>query len=193
MSTVVDSHSRAMDLSERAFIEKMRGNTEKARAWFVEAYQLEKTAALNTPAHVQPSRSVLLRSAATLAFHGGLYREAEKLIGEALSEDLPAEIASELRELQREVGFHLQQALLPQASSRPIKVVGKMYQADASINAFRLSDKAGNPIPYQIQVEDEGFEDIIKEFFDDTVVVKGKVEEETNRIFLEEIKKKKKT
>ena len=158
MSTVVDSHSRAMDLAERAFMEKMRGNTEKARAWFIEAFELEKSAALATPANVQPSRAVLLRSAATLAFHAALYRDAEKLIGEALSEELPFEIALELRELQRKVDFHLQQELHPQASSRSIKVVGKIYQADASINAFRLSDKSGNPIPYQIQVGDEGFE-----------------------------------
>src|SRR5262249_12481203 len=58
----------------------------------------------------EPTRSVLCRSAATLALDCGELREAERLIAVALSGDPPFEIAEELRDLLERVNFerHLQ-------------------------------------------------------------------------------------
>ncbi len=53
----------------------------------------------------EPTRSVLLRSAATLALRCGEYREAEKLVACALSGEPPAEIAEELRDVLENVSF----------------------------------------------------------------------------------------
>jgi hypothetical protein len=53
----------------------------------------------------EPSRSVLHRSAATLALQCGELREAERLIGAALSGDPPEVIAEELRDLLEQVYF----------------------------------------------------------------------------------------
>ena len=51
----------------------------------------------------EPSRSVLLRSAASLAFECHELREAERLASQALGGEPPSEIAQELRELLRRV------------------------------------------------------------------------------------------
>jgi hypothetical protein len=47
----------------------------------------------------EPTRSILHRSAATIAVECSLLREAERLIGRALSGNPPADIADELRDL----------------------------------------------------------------------------------------------
>jgi hypothetical protein len=56
-------------------------------------------------AALEPTRSVLHRSAPTLALECGALRDAERLIAVALSGDPPAEIAEELRDLLEQVYF----------------------------------------------------------------------------------------
>jgi phage-related minor tail protein len=46
---------------------------------------------------IEPTRSVLFKSAATLALKGNLYREAEKMASFGLAGNPPEEVASELR------------------------------------------------------------------------------------------------
>ena len=53
----------------------------------------------------EPTRSVLHRSAASLALECDEIREAERLIGRALSGNPPDEIAEELRDLLEDVYF----------------------------------------------------------------------------------------
>jgi len=54
---------------------------------------------------LEPTRSVLHRSAATLALECGALCDPERLIAVALSGDPPAEIAEELRDLLEPVYF----------------------------------------------------------------------------------------
>jgi hypothetical protein len=49
--------------------------------------------------NLEPTRSVLHRSAAALALECSELREAERLIGRALAGNPPEEIANELRDL----------------------------------------------------------------------------------------------
>lgn len=101
---VNDLHNRAMDEAEYAFMARRRGDEEQARQHFRIAYELESEAALIVAETTsEPSRSVLLRSAASLAYNCGKYLEAEKLIVEGLHGNPPKEIAQELRDLWREV------------------------------------------------------------------------------------------
>ena len=58
----------------------------------------------------EPSRSVLHRSAASLAEQCGEFREAERLIAVALSGNPPEEIAEELRDLLQQVYGQLRPA-----------------------------------------------------------------------------------
>jgi hypothetical protein len=54
---------------------------------------------------LEPTRSILHRSAANLAFQCGKLRDAEKLIAVGLSGSPPDEIADELRDLYEQVTF----------------------------------------------------------------------------------------
>lgn len=79
-------HSRYMELTKEAF------EKEKAAAWLL----FQKTDA-------EPTRSILFRSAAQLAFNCGKLRESEQLISAALAGNPPLEIIRELRALYKEV------------------------------------------------------------------------------------------
>lgn len=91
-----DLHQQAMQLVEQAFVARRRDELETARSFAYRAYLLEKQAAEQS--QTEPSRSVLPRSAATLALDCGEYREAERLVASALAGTPPESIANELRE-----------------------------------------------------------------------------------------------
>lgn len=97
-------HKQAMEIADQAFIARREGLHEQAIQLFQNAYQLEFEAAQQTIK--EPGRSILHRSAATLALHGQLLREAEKVVALALIGDPPPEIANELREVFEKINFH---------------------------------------------------------------------------------------
>ncbi len=99
--TIMEIHHSAMDLAGKADDAKRKGKHEEARDLFTEAFRRESDAALHLQDYqtVEPTRSILLRSAASLAVECGELREAERLISLALSGSPPEEIAEELRDL----------------------------------------------------------------------------------------------
>jgi hypothetical protein len=100
-------HNKAMELAGRAFHADLHGEYAAAESLFREAFDAERQAALllvdDTSA--EPTRSVLLRSAATLAVDCHEYREAERLVALGLSGNPPTEIGDELRDLLEKVYF----------------------------------------------------------------------------------------
>ncbi len=86
-----------MELAEQAFAAQRRDDLAGARSLTLHAYQLEKQAAEQS--RTEPTRSVLHRSAATLALDCGEYHEAERLVAAALAGAPPEPIANELREV----------------------------------------------------------------------------------------------
>jgi len=105
---VIKLHNEAMNLAELAAVAKVKGNIEQADILLREAYENEVKAAellidLSSP---EPTRSILFRSAASLAIDCNHLREAEKLIGLGLSGSPPSDIADELRDLFEKVSFH---------------------------------------------------------------------------------------
>jgi hypothetical protein len=72
MTSILDKHREAMKYASRAQVAKFEA---------------------------EPTRSVLYRSAASMAYVCKKYREAEKLIGIGLAGNPPHEIAEELRDL----------------------------------------------------------------------------------------------
>jgi hypothetical protein len=106
MSELSTRHREAMDLAERAEIAKLRGEGGVAEL-FQRAFELERDAAkmLESRLDAEPTRSVLYRSAASLALNCSQLRQAEQLIATALSGEPPDEIAEELRDLLEQVNF----------------------------------------------------------------------------------------
>ena len=101
MSDIQDKHTLAMDLAEAAFLAKLRGDLEQASKLTRQAFENEQAAAalIANQLEAEPTRSVLHRSAATLAVNCGELQAAERLIATALSGNPPNEIAEELKDL----------------------------------------------------------------------------------------------
>lgn len=107
MNEVRKLHDQAMSLAEAASVAKVRGDLDKAGHLLRQAYEKEREAAqllAGEPA-LEPTRSILFRSAASLAIDCNELREAERLIATALSGNPPANIAEELRDLFEQANF----------------------------------------------------------------------------------------
>lgn len=94
-------HNEAMDFAQMAQIATSKGDTETAATLFLQAFDKERKAAMKAFQNQlpQPGLAILLQSAAHLAVTCNQPREAEKLIGLALSGDAPAEIRLDLKRL----------------------------------------------------------------------------------------------
>jgi hypothetical protein len=101
MNQIKDLHHEAMRLADQASDLRRRGEEQEATTRLRQALERERRAAeLAAPdLALEPTRSVLHRSAATLAWQCGEYREAERLITTALSGTPPETVAEELRDL----------------------------------------------------------------------------------------------
>lgn len=96
-------HHHAMELAEQAMAARREGNIESAREGFRIAAELESEAA--SVMVNEPTRSILHKSAASLALEAGELRMAEKLIAQALAGEPPEGIAEDLRNLLEKVHF----------------------------------------------------------------------------------------
>jgi hypothetical protein len=94
-----------MEQTDLALAARLRGQPDQA-SLLLRAYELESKAALLANGQPEPTRSVLLRSAASLALDCNLIAESEKLICTALAGAPPPEIADELRDLYEQVNFN---------------------------------------------------------------------------------------
>lgn len=102
MSAMNDFHHEAMDLALFALQARRRGNEEEAVPMFRDALKYERLALdelYKLGEAIEPTYSVLHRSAATLALDCGEWRLAEKLAAKALLENPPEVIADELRDV----------------------------------------------------------------------------------------------
>ncbi len=113
-----DLHHQAMRLADQASHLRRSGQEQQANIRLREAFHHERQAAeLVAPDFsLEPTRSVLHRSAATLACQCGEYREAERLITTALSGTPPETVAEELRDLLLQVYFEQS----PRKKRRPL-------------------------------------------------------------------------
>jgi len=101
MNSITSLHRKAMELADQAFVARLNGDLDKAKEFSRSAFEFERVAAeqLYNNIDAEPSRSVLFRSAATLALDCGDYQEAKRLARIALSGNPPTEIANELQSL----------------------------------------------------------------------------------------------
>jgi hypothetical protein len=104
---IQELHKEAMDLAEMAFVAKLKGDPESAENLLREAYKKESDSAklLVDEYDFEPTRSILFRSAASLAMECNDLQGAEELIAFGLSGNPPEEIAEELRDLLEKVNF----------------------------------------------------------------------------------------
>lgn len=105
-------HRVAMDLARQGDEHRCARRHDDARRTYSLALDAERQAALRTSA--EPSRSILLRSAAWLALEAEAPREAERLAALGLAaEAVPAALAHQLREVMEEARSRLAVELPP--------------------------------------------------------------------------------
>ena len=105
MSSVLELHHNAMEWAEEGQFQLDRGDQSGALASFRKAMVLEREAAYATNQDAEPDRSVLFRSAGSLALDCNELRVAEQLLAMGLSGSPPEEIAEEIRDLLEQVHF----------------------------------------------------------------------------------------
>jgi hypothetical protein len=99
-------HNKAMDLAELAFIEDHTGASQKSKILNSIAYELERLAALGIDKedkNAEPSRVILCRSAAFLAFLSDNFDAAEEMVAYALECNPPAWIIDQLDNLMSDI------------------------------------------------------------------------------------------
>ncbi len=107
--SVSDSHNRAMEFAERAFMAQIRGPRKNSIEFFERAleYELEAISKLDVEGRTEPTYSVLHRSAGTLALHCNQPQMASEIVTKALNQDPPPEIADELLDLRYQISLYL--------------------------------------------------------------------------------------
>lgn len=90
-----------MEYTDQSFLARRYGEREKYLHYTRLAFEKEAAAAdlMVDKLDIEPTRSVLHRSAATLAWRCEMYDEAKRLIYRALDGNPPAEIEYELNDL----------------------------------------------------------------------------------------------
>src|SRR4051812_43490114 len=101
-------HQKAMELADQAADARRAGDLDGHKRLTIEALACEAEAARTFAAesNLEPTRSVLFRSAAALAVECQELRIAEQLISAALAGNPPPAIADELRDLLEDVYFN---------------------------------------------------------------------------------------
>ena len=139
MSTVRELHQAAMELAELATAARITGGIAASRDLLRQAMHQEIQAAEIVASNFQaePTRSVLLRSAASLALQCGEWREAERLISVALAASPPASVAEELRDLLEQTYFerHLSlRGIVLEPQELQLSIAGKMAGAGITLS-----------------------------------------------------------
>lgn len=103
MTTVRDLHE-AMEKAEKAMFARQRGHSVFAAKLSRQAYALEREAAdqLEAKPESEPSRSVIYRSAAWLAFNGNMVVSAEDAALQGLAGQPPGVIRAELEDVLKQ-------------------------------------------------------------------------------------------
>ncbi len=109
MDELTKTHREASVFMQKAFVAQGYGDEKAAHKLFEKAFEFEKQAALLliNDFDNEPTRSVLFRSAGSLAMNCKKYREAEKLIAQGLIGEPPKRIMHQLRALSLEINKHL--------------------------------------------------------------------------------------
>lgn len=97
-------HDEAMDLLGESFIALMKKDVDLSRKLKLQAYHKEKDAAYRLiNEDIEPSRSILFRSAASLAYELGLHEESKNLVCIGLNGNPPDRVVGELDDLYHKI------------------------------------------------------------------------------------------
>jgi Zn-dependent peptidase ImmA (M78 family) len=153
VTTTKEFHSRAMELFDSALLARQRGDEARSKELLAEALKMETAAADSVAGEytLEPTRSVLHRSAASLAFQIGDAKTARRYLEAALGGNPPLEILRELRELDHQVTglerpLHIRSRGSGQRRSpdvTPTKMIIDRFKKNLPVNIVGLAEALG--------------------------------------------------
>lgn len=192
MSKINELHEQAMEASDEAFFARRQGDMQTAETFARQAFELERAAAdlVYADSDAEPTRSVLYRSAASMAIDCKEFREAERLLAIAMAGNPPDDVLEELRELFEYVHTFLPHNGHREKSESIIEVTGRLVFADALKTEKEIKLKRGDDQPPYTVIVPEGvvMNDIVRPLWDDIVVVKGI--QHQDKLYLKDIYKR---
>lgn len=148
MTTTKEFHNRAMELFDSALLARQRGDEARSKELLAEAVTMETAAADSVGGEytLEPTRSVLHRSAASLALQIGDAKTARRYLEAALAGNPPLEILRELRGLDHQVTrlerqLHIRQRKSPDVT--PTKMIIDRFKKNLPVNIVGLAEALG--------------------------------------------------
>ena len=164
-----------MQFADESRIAKLLGERDKYLHFTRLALEKEAAAAdlMVELTDIEPTRSVLHRSAATLAWRCEEYDYAKRLIFRGLDGSPPGEIAWELKDLLGKVNEALAADSRCRATQQIVSKVGvlKSARANGISECDLLTDESGK---WTIEVPDDMMNQILGAYFNKRVEVEGK-------------------
>lgn len=164
-------HEKAMKLSQEAIMARIWNDETKAQMLYKQSFDLEREAAYTYAERFdkEPIRSILYRSAASLAIECHLYQEADLLIQQGQSNDTPMDVMNDFQELKDKM------KVLNIAQEQPFWISGVLRRVDADKNTIKLASNGTKPKSqphyYTINVVSETLNKLVKNYWGDIINV----------------------
>ena len=149
MSDTRELHNSAMDLFELALLNARAGNSAQSRSLFIKALEKEAAAADSVASDydLEPTRSVLHRSAASIALRIGDVQKAKQYVEAGLAGNAPADIREEMVVLREQI-LVLEAAtadyrLRAPRGLTPIEQISRRFRSTAPVNITGLAKALG--------------------------------------------------
>ena len=110
-----DAHRAAMNCAAQGFMAQWGKNPDAAIPHFAAALELEMEAIALLPEPIEPTWSILHRSAGWMAVHSRQFPQAEALAAAGLANCPPADIAAELHDLIRQMPRYAKRQTPPES------------------------------------------------------------------------------
>ena len=149
MNNTTELHDRAMELYEAALVARHRGDELRTRDLLHKALELETAAADSVAADtsLEPTRSVLHRSAASIALQAGEHATAKRYVERGLDGRPPAEIRGELEKLYSLVitlqAERVDYRLKAPRGLTPVQETIRRFTRTAPVDIFGLAEALG--------------------------------------------------
>jgi hypothetical protein len=209
MSSVRQYHTQAMEYAQRALIARHEGQAVHARDMARQAYELEVQALKLVPndPSAQPTRAILSRSAASLAYQCDEFQQARALVLDGLQYAPPAHVRDELLMLLQQIDATLaaqaqplrvledEETRVPESADTPedneaeytdIQVEGIIDFASSRHPAEVMGLTTDEGKKYTIFVV-EAMDEYVRTFYKRRVIVLGKTFKDSSKIFLDAI------
>ncbi len=178
MMNLKEARETASNYMQAAIVEDITGDKKEALRLFELAYEAEKQAALSLLSNfeAEPFRSILFRSAASLAMNCQKYTDAKIMVQLGLAGNPPADIAAELLDVYDRVHQGIKEVAQtttqaderhqPQSSEQYFWLKGTLTEANAQRHQITILSEDKKTAKINVP---KGLSPIVRRYWDETV------------------------